>query len=97
MMQTFIAFLRGINVGGHKKVSMADLRGLLTNSGFKNVETYIKCGNVIFQASEKASNLESNIQKLIYNHFGFNVSVNLKTNQQLQNILAICPFSEEKN
>jgi len=41
-MKTYIALLRGINVGGHKKVPMAELRELLTKSGFKNVKTYSK-------------------------------------------------------
>jgi len=50
-MKTFIALLRGINVSGQKKVPMAQLRSLLTNSGFKNVQTYIQSGNVIFHGS----------------------------------------------
>ena len=54
-MQTYIALLRGINVGGHKKVPMAELRELLTNSKLKNVQTYIQSGNVVFQSSNKDS------------------------------------------
>ena len=40
-MITFIVLLKGINVGGHKKVHMADLRALLEKEGFQNVQTYI--------------------------------------------------------
>ena len=95
-MPTYIAFLRGINVGGHKKVPMSELRDLLTNAGFQNVQTYIQSGNVIFQSSKIASELETKIQKLIHTHFGFEVSVIVKTNGELQAIFDTCPFSEEK-
>lgn len=95
-MKTYIALLRGINVGGHKKVPMAELRDLLTKSGLQNVQTYIQSGNVIFQSSENASELETKIQKLIVNHFGFDVSVIVKTNNELQTIFDASPFSNEK-
>ena len=96
-MKTHIALLRGINVGGHKKVLMAELRELLSNSGFKNVQTYIQTGNVVFQTGIKdISALENNIQKSIMNHFGFEVFVLVKTRQDLNRIFNACPFSEEK-
>jgi len=50
-MQTYIVLLKGINVGGHKKVPMAELRELLAKTGFFNVRTYIQSGNVILQAT----------------------------------------------
>jgi uncharacterized protein (DUF1697 family) len=52
-MNTYIVLLSGLNVGGHKKVPMADLRLLLIKSGLENVQTYIQSGNVVFQSSEK--------------------------------------------
>ena len=52
-MITCIAFLRGINVGGHKKIKMADLRLLLEGLGYKEVMTYIQSGNVIFNSLEE--------------------------------------------
>ena len=95
-MNTYVALLRGINVGGHKKVTMTVLRDLLAKTGFQNVQTYIQSGNVIFQSSEKASELEKTIQNSILNHFGFEVSVLVKTNKEIQTILTNCPFSEAK-
>ncbi len=95
-MKIYIALLKGINVGGHKKVPMAELRNLLTNAGFQNVQTYIQSGNVVFQASEKASELETKIENLISIQFGFDVSVIIKTNKELQTILDGSPFSKEK-
>ncbi|MBV7269520.1 DUF1697 domain-containing protein [Winogradskyella luteola] len=96
-MNTYIALLRGINVGGHKKVPMAELRELLTSFGLKNVKTYIQSGNVIFQSlgnDNKA--LEKQIKQSILDHFGFDVSVLVKTRAQLKKIFDDCPFSEEK-
>ncbi|MCF7567171.1 DUF1697 domain-containing protein [Sabulilitoribacter arenilitoris] len=96
-MHTYIALLKGINVGGHKKVPMAELRELLTKSGFKNVKTYIQSGNVVFQSSEtNLQNLENNIQKSIFDKFGFEVYVMVRTRADLQRIFNDSPFSEEK-
>jgi len=96
-MNTYIALLRGINVGGHKKVPMAELRTLLTKSGLDNVKTYIQTGNIIFQSNYiSTQSLEDHIQKSIIDHFGFDVSVLVKTRGQLLTIFENCPFSEEK-
>ena len=46
-MNIYIAFLRGINVGGQKKIKMADLRTSLEKAGFKDVQTYIQSGNLL--------------------------------------------------
>ncbi len=96
-MKTYIALLRGVNVGGHRKVPMADLRDLLTKIGFSNVKTYIQSGNVIFKVAEtNVHEMENSIQKSIVDHFGFEVSVMVRTRQQLQKIFDDCPFSEDK-
>lgn len=96
-MNTYIALLRGINVGGHKKVPMAELRELLTKSGLVNVKTYIQTGNIIFQSSDKSTfSLENRIQKSIIDHFGFEVSVMVRTRAHLNRIFDDCPFPEEK-
>lgn len=95
-MKKYIALLKGINVGGHKKISMAELRELLSNTGLQHVQTYIQSGNVMFQSSEKnALKLEENIQKTVKSHFGFDVSVIIKTPSEFQTIFNACPFSQE--
>ncbi len=96
-MITYIALLKGINVGGHKKVPMAELRKLLTKSGFYNVKTYIQSGNVIVQSlEENIKKIEEEIRNIIALHFGFNVSVLIRRGVDLQRIFNDCPFSEEK-
>ena len=96
-MTIYIAFLRGINVSGQKKIPMADLRKLLVKAGLKNVQTYIQSGNIVFQHSkENRFNLEEMIQNGIKEHFGFDVSVLVKTSVEIKSILDSCPFSQEK-
>lgn len=96
-MKTYIALLRGINVGGHKKVPMAELREVLTKSGLENVKTYIQTGNIIFQSKiANISEIEKNIRKAIIDYFGFEVSVLVRTHNQLRRIFENCPFPEEK-
>ena len=96
-MKTYIALLRGINVGGHKKVPMAELRELLTKDGFFGVKTYIQSGNVILQTLDiNTSHLEFKIKTLILNHFGFEVSVMVRTRSHLKRIFDDCPFPENK-
>ncbi|RNC87679.1 MAG: DUF1697 domain-containing protein [Winogradskyella sp.] len=95
-MGTYIALLRGINVGGHKKVPMAELRELLTKSGLENVTTYIQTGNVVFQSTKKdAKALENKIKKAILDYFGFEVAVMIRTRSHLESNFNSCPFSEE--
>ena len=96
-MQTYIALLRGINVGGHKKVPMSELRELLSTTGLENVKTYIQSGNVIFQSSiNKFKVLEKSIQKSILDQFGFEVPVLVRNRAELTTIFNDCPFPEEK-
>ena len=96
-MNVFIALLRGINVGGHKKVPMAELRELLENSGLQNVKTYIQSGNVIFKSLEKDKLiLEEQIKKAIFNYFEFDVPVIVRTKEELQAIFDTCPFTKDK-
>jgi len=96
-MISYIALLRGINVGGHKKILMADLRLLFEKLNFKNVQTYIQSGNVIFQSTEdNIEFLESKIKDQILHQYGFEVSVLVKTHSEIKNILNNCPFTEFK-
>ncbi len=83
-------------MGGHKKVPMETLRELLTKCGLKSVQTYIQSGNVIFQSSKEATELEEIIKKNIQDYFGFEVSIIVKTPSELQTILDDCPFQQNE-
>lgn len=94
-MNTYIALLRGINVGGHKKILMADLRALFESMGFKDVQTYIQSGNVVFSSEEKLR-LGDIISEAIFKKYGFEVPVLIKEPSDLVEILEKCPFKEEQ-
>jgi len=76
-MNTYIALLRGINVGGHKKILMADLKLLLDSIGLQNVQTYIQSGNVVFKSKED-THLATKIAEGIKIEYGFFVLVLVK-------------------
>jgi len=77
---TYFALLRGINVGGHNKVKMADLRDALTASGLENVKTYIQSGNIYLESSlNTAQDVAKAIQQVIQENFDLNIKVVVKT------------------
>lgn len=93
-MTTFIALLRGINIGGHKRIKMSDLKRMLENMGLANVQTYIQSGNVIFQAAGDAEVLRQRIEQEIELAFGFTVPVILRTAAELNRLIENCPYPE---
>ena len=73
---SYVALLRGINVGGKNKLPMKELAALFEEAGCSDVRTYIQSGNVIFRASAKlATGLEAVLEKQIQKRFGFAVPV----------------------
>jgi uncharacterized protein (DUF1697 family) len=96
-MIKYVAFLRGINVGGNKLIKMADLRTVFERAGFKNVTTYIQSGNVIFEAKgTDADALVRKIEKLILQAFGHEVKVMLRTVVELQEDVKSDPFKGDE-
>lgn len=91
----YIVFLRGINVGGRRKIKMADLRALLTDNGFENVKTYIQSGNVFleYSAAVSVSKITSTIASIIFEKYGFDVKVVVKTVDNIQTITDEMPQS----
>jgi len=95
-MKTYIALLRGINVSGHKKILMADLRILLEKSGLQDVKTYIQSGNVICSSSEKKEVVSKIISDAILKQYGWEVPVLVLNSTEIKSVFNNCPFSEEK-
>lgn len=96
-MSVFISLLRGINVGGHKKLKMASLKGLYESLGLHQTQTVLQSGNAIFRAdSTEARAIVSQIEDGILQHFGFESRVILRTPEQLMTITADPVFSIEE-
>jgi len=92
-MYTFIALLRGINVGGHNKLPMRDLVQLLETIGFANVKTYIQSGNVVFQTQRDARvALAEEIRSAIGQSYGFRPQVMLLGLEDLATAVSRNPF-----
>jgi uncharacterized protein (DUF1697 family) len=87
-----IAFLRGINVGGHKKIAMAALKTAFESMGFRDVRTVLASGNVIFEAPGKDPHMDLTISRGLEKAFGFPVKVVLRTVRELRAIVASDPF-----
>ena len=95
-MPTYISMLRGINVGGHKKVPMNQLRAMLGALGFKEVRTYIQSGNVVFRATMgNPEDLSRKIEQRVLKEFGFPASVITRTPEELQKAIQSNPFIKE--
>ena len=94
-MQTFIALLRAVNVGGTGKIAMADLRALLTDLGYRNAETYIQSGNAVFDANGNTENITRDLASALEKHMGAQVGVIIRTNDDLSKVIAENPFAAE--
>jgi uncharacterized protein (DUF1697 family) len=97
MMKTYACILRGINVGGHKKILMSDLKALFEEAGYINVSTYIQSGNVIFRSPEEipSDQIAEKIGKAIHRKFGFDVPVIVRTIEEMQRTVKNNPFLAE--
>ena len=93
-MPTYIALLRGINVGKAKRVPMADLRALLEELGYTDVATLLNSGNAVFRAPRGATaKVAAAIAAAIDARFGFEVPVIVKTANELASIIAENPIA----
>ena len=97
-MPTFVALLRGINVGAQKKIKMADLKQVYESLGYANVQTYVQSGNVVFDASSGDANKAAAEQEAaIQKHFGFDVPVIVVSPAELASIVERNPFKGAKS
>lgn len=90
----YLSLLRGINVGGHHKIRMADLKALYESIGFKNIQTYIQSGNVLFEADHllPETSIAQIISNAIADKYGFRIPIIVRTAQEMKQIVAQNPF-----
>lgn len=94
-MSRFVAFLRGINVGGHIVVKK-QLKEVFTSLGFQNVFTYRQSGNVIFETdNSNPQDIKAVIEDKLSNTLGYEVSVFVRTISQLKSIIDLNPFKNQ--
>lgn len=91
-MKKYLALLRGINVGGNKKVEMKKLKALFENLGFINVFTYINSGNIIFESKERDSDkLLAIIRSGLKKYFAFEIEVIIRDDQNIIKLAKTVP------
>ena len=95
-MATHVALLRGINVGGRNRVSMADLRTLVTGLGHTDVATYIQSGNVVFTSAETdTAALAAALEQAIAASLGVTAAVVVLTRDDLAQAVRDNPYPDE--
>ncbi|MCW8397560.1 DUF1697 domain-containing protein [Legionella sp. PATHC038] len=92
----YVALLRGINVGGHKKIAMRDLCLLFETLGFKQVKSILQTGNIVFEATPHVSetHLEKQISSAIDQHLQLETTVLVRPKESLVEMIRCNPFSE---
>jgi uncharacterized protein (DUF1697 family) len=74
-LKPFVALLRAINVSGHNKVPMAELRSLCADLGWRDVQSYIQSGNLVFKAAASPSRLEAELEQAVERRFGLSIPI----------------------
>ncbi len=89
---TWLALLRGINVGGRNVIRMAELRDCFEDEGFHDVGTYIQSGNVIFRsAATEPGTLTTRIEEMLADAFDYRARVALRSREQMQAVVDEAP------
>jgi uncharacterized protein (DUF1697 family) len=93
MATTYLALLRGINVGGKNKLPMKDLAALFEAADCCDVRTFIQSGNVVFQAAPRlAAKVPGLIAEQIAARFGYRTPVVLRSAEQMTQLIQNNPF-----
>ncbi len=97
-MRAYVALLRGVNVAGHARVSMEELRKCFESQGLEKVRTYIQSGNVVFE--HKIANVSGLVEKIengIKAVFGLDVRVIIRTRAEMSRVIENTPFRAEEH
>lgn len=89
---SYVALLRGINVGGRNKIRMADLKTCFESGGFEAVSTYIQSGNVLFRSDEPDTiRLATRIERMLAAVFDYDASVAIRSHPELRTVVEGAP------
>jgi uncharacterized protein (DUF1697 family) len=91
---TYVALLRGINLGAKRRVAMADLRSLLEDLGYDDVRTHMQSGNAVFRTGTRsAAAVRRAVQDGLADELGMSVDVVVRTAAQLAKVVDADPFA----
>jgi uncharacterized protein (DUF1697 family) len=92
-MAVLIVFLRGVNVGGNRKLKMAELKSICESLGFTDVHTYLQSGNVVLR-SRSASGVGAKIEQGLRSSAEMDVKVIVRTPAELRAVIDATPFDD---
>ncbi|MFR9794794.1 DUF1697 domain-containing protein [Streptomyces sp. MS06] len=93
-MPRYAVLLKGINVGGKKKIAMAELRTLLTDLGYEDVSTYLQSGNALLTSPQPPAEVAERVEAGIEKQFGKKVRCLVRTHGQLRSVIDAHPLAE---
>lgn len=91
-MPTYVALLRGINLGSTRRVAMADLREWLTALGYEDVRTLLQSGNAVFRTNRHAATVVTEVESALAKGAGFPVDCVLRTAAELRAVAEADPL-----
>jgi len=90
-----VALLRAVNLGSHKKVSMSELRAMVTGLGFENAQTLLQSGNVVFESKPTGPKLEKLLEDEARKQLKLDTEFIVRTAKQWDDIIKRNPFPKE--
>lgn len=93
-MAVRIALLRGINVGSHNRIPMAELRELLAGLGYSDARTLVQSGNIVLTAEADPDELARELEREITDRFGVKTPVVVRTRDELAAVVALDPLGD---
>src|SRR6266540_5721237 len=93
-MGRLVVLLRGINLGSRNRIAMPELRKLLEDAGYGNVQTYLQSGNVVLTSGKSAASVGREIERLIADRFGLEIAVVTRTRAQLAKVVERDPLGK---
>lgn len=94
-MAKYIALLRAVNVGGTGKLPMAELKQMAQDLGYKNPQTYIASGNLVFESNDEKSKIKISLEQKLYEFFQKPCGVIVRTDTEMAEVIANNPFKQQ--
>lgn len=95
MKNTFVVLLKGINVGGHNRIKMAELKAALLKEGFENISTIIQSGNIVLSTSLSMDETQTKFKNILEKQFNLDVPVLVVTPSKMKDALDKFPFFDK--
>jgi len=96
-MPKYVVFLRAVNVGGTGIIKMSELKAALEDHGFTDVKTFINSGNIVLKSNDNPEKAKDTVKNIITKHFKLNIELIIKTQLELEKILASDPYASEED